>query len=175
VLAIRSTASVATLRPELVRAYAEAGATSDVVVWPMTDQVRDSLLRDRFMSWLSGFFGLLAGTLSAVGLYGIMAYATARRSNEIAIRMALGASRRDVVWMMLLQAGRLLALGVGIGILAALALGHSVQALLFGIVPNDVVTILLAAVALAAIGLIAAYVPTARAARVSPLDGLRAE
>jgi predicted permease len=175
VLAIRSTASVATLRPELVRAYAEAGATSDVVVWPMTDQVRDSLLRDRFMSWLSGFFGLLAGTLSAVGLYGIMAYATARRSNEIAIRMALGASRRDVVWMMLLQAGRLLALGVGIGILAALALGHSVQALLFGIVPNDVVTILLAAVALAAIGLIAAYVPTARAAGISPLEGLRAE
>ena len=127
--------------------------------------MRDSLIRDRLMSWLSGIFGVLAGLLSAVGLYGIVAYATARRSNEIAIRMALGAERRDVVRMMLSQAGRLLAIGVGIGILAALALGQSVQALLFGIVPNDVATILLAAVALAAIGLVAAYVPTARAAR----------
>ncbi len=174
-LAIRSAASIATLRQELGQAYSQSGATSDVAVWPMVEQVRDSLLRDRLMSWLSGSFGLVAGLLSAVGLYGIMSYATARRSNEIAIRMALGAERRDVVRMMLLQAGRLLAIGVGIGILAALALGHSVQALLFGIVPNDVVTILLAAVALAAIGLIAAYVPTARAAGISPLEGLRAE
>jgi hypothetical protein len=174
-LAIRSSAPLASLTPALTRASGEAGVMGDTVLWAVADQVRDSLIRDRLMSWLSGIFGVLAGLLSAVGLYGIVAYAVTRRANEIAIRMALGAERRDVVWMMLLQAGRLLATGVGIGILAALALGQSVQALLFGIVPNDVATILLAAVALAAIGLIAAYVPTARAAGISPLEGLRAE
>ena len=128
------------------------------------------------MSWLSGFFGLVAGLLSAVGLYGIMSYATARRSNEIAIRMALGAERRDVVRMMLCQAGRLLAIGVGIGILAALALGHC------GLRPCSSASSRTTSrrffsrrSLLAVIGLIAAYVPTARAAGISPLEGLRAE
>ncbi len=149
---------------------------SDTVVWPVADQVRDSLIRDRLMSWLSGIFGVLAGLLSAVGLYGIMAYAATRRSNEIAIRMALGAERRDVVWMMLSQAGRLLGIGVCIGILAALALGQSVLALLFGIGParrrDDSSRCVVAA---GGVGLVAAYVPTARAAGISPLEGLRAE
>ena len=174
-LMIRSTASLAALTPSLTRAYADAGATSDTVVWPMTDQVHDSLIRDRLMSWLSGFFGVLAGLLSAIGLYGVMAYAAARRSNEIAIRMALGAGPGDVLRMMLGQASRLVLIGVAIGIAVALALGRSVQALLFGIVPHDFTTIAVAALALLAIGLTAAYVPTARAARVSPLEGLRAE
>jgi len=174
-LLIRSQASLAALTPSLTRAYADAGATSDTVVWPMTDQVHDSLTRDRLMSWLSGFFGVLAGLLSAIGLYGVMAYAAARRANEIAIRMALGAGRSDVLRMMLGQAGRLVLVGVAIGVVVALALGRSVQALLFGIVPHDFTTIAVAALALLAIGLTAAYVPTARAARISPLDGLRAE
>jgi putative ABC transport system permease protein len=175
VLAVRSSASIATLTPELARAYAEAGVTTDVVVWPMTDQVRDSLLRDRLMSWLSGFFGVLAGLISGVGLYGIMAYATARRSNEIAIRLALGASRRDVVQLMLGQASRLLAIGLVLGAVAAIAAGRAVAALLFGIGSHDAATFLAASALLAAIGLAAAYVPTARAARISPLEGLRAE
>jgi len=174
-LAIRSAASIATLRQELGRAYTQAGVTSDVAVWPIVDQVRDSLVRDRLMSWLSGFFGVLAGLISAVGLYGIMAYATARRSNEIAIRMALGASRRDVVQLMLGQASRLLALGLVLGAVAALGAGRAVSALLFGIESHDVTTFAAASMLLAGVGLAAAYLPTARAARVSPLDGLRAE
>jgi putative ABC transport system permease protein len=174
-LAIRSTASIATLRQQLGRVYTRAGATSDVAVWPIVDQVRDSLLRDRLMSWLSGFFGVLAGLLSAVGLYGVMAFAAARRSNEIAIRMALGASRSDVVQLMLGQASRLLAIGIVLGTVAAIAAGRTVAALLFGIGSHDAATFVAAAVLLAAIGLAAAYVPTARAARISPLDGLRAE
>jgi putative ABC transport system permease protein len=105
----------------------------------------------------------------------VMAYAAARRSNEIAVRMALGAGRRDILRMMLGQATRLVLVGVAIGIAVALALGQSIQALLFGIVPHDVTTIALAALALLAIGLTAAYVPTARAARISPLEGLRSE
>ncbi len=174
-LVIRSAEGLAALTPALTRAYGDTGMTSDTVVWPVVDQVRDSLIRDRLMSWLSGFFGLLAVVLSAVGLYGIMAYAAARRSNEIAIRMALGAERRDVLGMMLGQAGRLLAIGVAIGVVLALALGRSVQALLFGIVASDVATLAVSAAILVAIGLLAVYVPTARAARVPPLDGLRAE
>jgi putative ABC transport system permease protein len=159
----------------LLRACADAGARGDVVVWPVANQIRDSLVRDRLMSWLSGAFGVLAGLLSAIGLYGVMAYAAARRSNEIAIRVALGAGRGDVLRMMLGQASRLVLVGVFIGIVVALALGRSIQVLLFGIVPHDFTTIALAALALLAIGLTAAYVPTARAARISPLDGLRAE
>jgi predicted permease len=174
-LAIRSSAAVATLTPALIRAYEDAGVRGDVVVWPMAGQIRDSMIRDRLMSWLSGFFGVLAALLSAIGLYGVMAYAAARRSNEIAIRMALGAGRGDVLRMMLGQASRLVLIGVAIGVAIALALGQSIQALLFGIVPHDVTTIALAALALLAIGLTAAYVPTARAARISPLQGLRAE
>ncbi len=174
-LAIRSSATEATLTPALSRACADAGARGDVVVWPVADQIRDSLVRDRLMSWLSGAFGVLAGLLSAIGLYGVMAYAAARRANEIAIRMALGAGRSDVLRMMLGQAGRLVLVGVAIGVVVALALGRSVQALLFGIVPHDFTTIAVAALALLAIGLTAAYVPTARAAGISPLEGLRAD
>jgi predicted permease len=174
-LAIRSAATEATLTPALTRAYEEAGVRGDVVVWPVADQIRDSMIRDRLMSWLSGFFGVLAGLLSAIGLYGVMAYAAARRTNEIAIRMALGAGRGDVLRMMLGQASRLVLIGVAIGIAVALALGQAIRALLFGIVPHDVTTIALAAATLLAIGLTAAYVPTARASRISPLEGLRAE
>jgi predicted lysophospholipase L1 biosynthesis ABC-type transport system permease subunit len=174
-LAIRSAATEATLTPALTRAYEEAGVRGDVVVWPVADQIRDSMIRDRLLSWLSGFFGVLAGLLSAIGLYGVMAYAAARRTNEIAIRMALGAGRGDVLRMMLGQASRLVLIGVAIGIAVALALGQAIQALLFGIVPHDVTTIALAAATLLAIGLTAAYVPTARASRISPLEGLRAE
>jgi predicted permease len=172
---MRSVASLPQLSRELTNVYSAVGITTDTVIWPMRDQIRDGLIRDRLMSWLSGFFGLLAALLSAVGLYGIVAYATARRSNEIAIRMALGAERGHVLRLMLAQAARLLAIGVAIGTLVALALGRSVAALLFGIVPDDTLTLATAAAALVAVGLTAAYLPTARAARMSPLDNLRAE
>jgi putative ABC transport system permease protein len=174
-LAIRSTAPLSVLRPALARAYRESGVTSDTVIWSLRDQIRDSLLRERLVSWLSGAFGILAGLLAAVGLYGVMAYAVARRANEIAIRIALGASRNTILGLMLGQACRLLLIGLVVGTGAALLAGRSARSLLFGLEPYDLTTFAIAAVALAAVGLTAAYVPAERAARVSPLDGLRAE
>jgi putative ABC transport system permease protein len=105
----------------------------------------------------------------------MIAYAVARRVSEIAIRVALGAERRDVLRLVLGQALRLVALGLVVGIGISLAAGRAARSLLFQLEPNDVPTLAAAALCLAAIGLLAAYVPARRAARVSPLEGLRAE
>jgi putative ABC transport system permease protein len=137
--------------------------------------VRERLTRERLLSWLSGFFGVLAGLLAAIGLYGVMSYAVARRSNEIAIRMALGATSRDVLRLMLGQACRLLVIGLAVGTVLALAAGRTAGTLLFGLQPNDPLTFAASAFVLAMVALAAAYLPAARATRVSPLDGLRAD
>ena len=141
----------------------------------LREQVRENLVRERLMSWLAGFFGVLAVLLAAIGLYGVMSYAVARRSNEIAIRVALGATRTDVLRLMLGHATRLLIVGLAVGTVVALAAARTARTLLFGLEPNDPTTIVAASGILAAIALVAAYVPAARAARVSPLEGLRAE
>ena len=137
--------------------------------------VRERLTRERLLSWLSGFFGVLAALLAAVGLYGVMSYSVARRSNEIAIRMALGAASGDVLRLMLGQAGLLLAVGLGIGCALALAIGRTAGTLLFGLQPNDPLSFAMSVLALGIVALAAAYLPAARATRMSPLDGLRAD
>ncbi len=172
-LAVRTGAALNVVTPAVERALRATGIPTDLVLWRLRDQVRDGLVRERLMSWLSGFFGVLAVLLAALGLYGVMSYAVARRSTEIAIRTALGARRADVLWLVLGQACRLLAIGLPAGALAALAVGRTADALLFGLQPDDPATLALAAVLLGAVGLAAAYVPAARAARVSPVDGLR--
>ncbi len=171
---IRTSAPPDSVATALRRVFAEENAMSTEVT-VLSQQVRESLARERLMSWLSGFFGVLAGLLAAIGLYGVMSYTVARRSNEIAIRVALGAARADVLRLMLGHATRLLVVGLVMGTLVALAAGRTARTLLFGLEPNDPTTIAAAAAILAAIALVAAYVPAARAARVSPLEGLRAE
>ena len=137
--------------------------------------MREGLARERLLSWLSGMFGVIAGLLAAIGLYGVMSYTVARRSNEIAIRVALGAASRDVLGLMLRQAGRLLVAGLGVGTAAALAASRAARTLLFGLEPNNPATFVGAAVLLSAVALIAAYLPAAKASRVSPIIGLRSE
>ncbi len=156
------------------RAIAGEGARSSPAI-VLREQVREGLARERLMSWLSGVFGVIAGILAAIGLYGVMSYSVARRSNEIAIRMALGAAARDVLSLMLLQAGRLLVIGLIIGTVAALAAGRAARTLLFGLEPSDPATFVGAGVLLATVALVAAYLPAAKASRVSPLMGLRSE
>ena len=170
----RTSAPTDTVAASVRRLFQEENVISgDVEV--LRQHVRERLTRERLLSWLSGFFGVLAGLLAAIGLYGVMSYAVARRSNEIAIRMALGAASRDVLRLMLGQAGRLLAIGLAIGVVLALAVGRTAGTLLFGLQPNDPLTIAASALALALVALAAAYLPAARATRVSPLDGLRAD
>jgi predicted permease len=171
---LRTSALPDAIVPAIRRVFAEENVmTGGVGV--LREQVRENLVRERLLSWLAGFFGVLAVLLAAIGLYGVMSYAVARRSNEIAIRVALGAARTDVLRLMLGQATRLLVVGLAVGTLVALAAGRTARTLLFGLEPDDPTTIVAAAGILAAIALVAAYVPAARAARVSPLEGLRAD
>ncbi len=139
------------------------------------EQVDDSIFRERMLATLSGFFGGLALLLAAVGLYGVVAYGTARRAGEIGIRMALGAERGQVLWMVLRDALALVGLGLAIGLPVSLAAARTVSSILFGIEPADPLAFVSTAAVLAAIGLAAAFLPARRAATLQPIQVLRHE
>ena len=137
------------------------------------ETVRDGLMRERLMATLSSMFGILAALIASVGLYGVMSYVVARRTNEIGVRVALGANRADIVMLILRQAGALLAGGIGIGLTLALVATKTAQSMLFGLKPYDAQTFILAALLLAAVTLLASYLPARRAARLEPMTALR--
>jgi predicted permease len=139
----------------------------------LTEQLRDSLLRERLMATLAGAFGFLAAVLATLGLYGVIAYMVARRRNEIGVRVALGADGRRIVRLVLREAALLLAIGVVAGTGLALWAGRAATALLFGLKPYDPATFAGAIGLLAAIALIASYGPARRAARMDPVQALR--
>jgi putative ABC transport system permease protein len=136
-------------------------------------QLQDSLLRERLMATLSGGFGLLAGLLATLGLYGVIAYMVARRRNEIGVRMALGADRTGVIYLVLREAILLLAIGLTAGIIIALWAGHAAATLLYQVQPTDPISLFAAAILLSAITLIASYAPARRAAALNPMTALR--
>jgi ABC-type antimicrobial peptide transport system permease subunit len=138
-------------------------------------EIQESLLPERLMAALSSAFGLLAGLLAAVGLYGVIAYTMVQRRHEIGIRMALGAKARDILTMVLLESGEILAIGLGAGIVLSLAAGRMARSLLFGLSPSDPAAIMTAVGALALIALLATYLPARRAAALDPLKALREE
>jgi ABC-type antimicrobial peptide transport system permease subunit len=141
----------------------------------MNTLVRDSLMRERLMAMLSGFFGLLAGLLATIGLYGVMSYTVERRRNEIGIRIALGADRNAVVAMVMREAITLVAAGVVVGALAAFGAAKWASTLLFGLRPGDPVTMITAILALCLVAALASYVPAWRASRLEPTVALREE
>ena len=141
----------------------------------MQTQVRDSLLRERLMATLSGFFGALAALIATIGLYGVMSYMVARRRNEIGIRMALGADRRDVVRMVMREAGLLLGAGLVVGGVLAVLAARTASTLLFGLQPGDPATLVTSAIGLAGVAMLASYLPALRAARLEPTEALRDE
>jgi predicted permease len=134
-----------------------------------------SILQQRVTAMLSAFFGALALLLAAIGLYGLMAYAVTQRIREIGIRMALGAERPGVLRMVLRETLSLVAAGVGIGLPCALAATRLIGHMLYGLSPNDPVTVGCAVGALLAVGLLAGYLPARRAMKVDPLVALRYE
>jgi len=138
-------------------------------------QTDDDLREEKLLAQLVSFFGLLALVLACVGLYGIMAHAVVRRTNEIGIRMALGAERHDIIWMVLRESLSLVAIGVAIGVPAALGAARLISSQLFGLNPSDPVTLLTAAFLLTLVAALAGYLPARRASRVDPLVALRYE
>ena len=138
-------------------------------------QTDDALKQERLVAQMVSFFGLLGLLLSCVGLYGIMAHAVVRRTNEIGIRMALGAERRDIVWMVLKESLMLIAVGLAIGLPASWAAGRLVSSQLFGMTPDDPLTLSVAVVLLSVVGALSGYLPARKASRVDPLIALRYE
>ena len=138
-------------------------------------QINDSLLRERLMATLSGFFGGLAVLLAVIGLYGVTLTWSLAARNEIGIRMALGADRGRVIGLVLREAAWLLAAGLLAGTLLALGLTRTAGSLLFGVKPYDPGTFLTAAVALAIVALAATLLPARRASRLNPMEALQDE
>jgi predicted permease len=144
----------------------------------MTDlpaQLDQRLAREHMMAWLAGAFGVLAVTLAAVGLYGLIAYLAVGRRAEIGVRLALGATRHGVVLMMLRESAWLIGAGLGAGLVLSFLLSRGASRLLFQLAPTDVTTWAVAALALASVAAIAALVPAWRTAGLDPVTTLRAE
>jgi putative ABC transport system permease protein len=172
---LRSSAPLATITSEVTPVVAQANSRIIVQFQTLPSLVRDSLMRERLMATLSGFFGALAGLIATIGLYGVMSYTVARRRNEIGIRMALGAGRRDVVRMVMREAGMLLIAGVLVGTALAFAAARTAATLLFGLHPGDPATLGLAAGGLGLVAMLASYLPALRASRLEPTEALREE
>jgi putative ABC transport system permease protein len=137
------------------------------------DQLRATVIQERLVALLSGFFGALAMLLASLGLYGVTAYSVGRRQTEIAVRMALGASAPGVVRLVLGRVATLVLVGVAIGVVLSLWAAKFVGALLFGVQPRDPMTIVAAAAVLVTVGLFAGWLPARRVSRLDPTTALR--
>jgi predicted permease len=144
-------------------------------VTTLDEQVASSYIEQRLIAQLSTFFGLLAVFLSAIGIYGLMSYVVSRRTNEIGIRIALGAERVHVRWLVMREVLVLVAIGVAIGAPAALLSGRLVASMLFGLHGNDPLSLLSAVVVMLLIAALAGYLPARRASRIDPMVALRYE
>ncbi|HLJ89882.1 MAG TPA: ABC transporter permease, partial [Candidatus Angelobacter sp.] len=141
----------------------------------LIERINDSTHDARAIAQLSGFFAAFALLLSAIGLYGVMAYSVSRRTREIGIRIAIGAQRRTVLRMVMRESLLVVVIGVAVGIPAALGMGHFISSQLFGLSPRDPLTLAAAAVLLLTASAIASYLPARRAAEIDPMVALRYE
>jgi putative ABC transport system permease protein len=174
-LVVRSGAPLATVTSGVTATISRASSSAILQFQSLNTMVRESLMRERLMATLSGFFGLLAGLLATIGLYGVMSYMVERRKNEIGIRIALGADRHAVVAMIMREAATLLVAGLVVGGLVAIGAAQWARSLLFGLQPGDPTTLVAAAAALSLVAALASYVPAWRASRLEPTQALREE
>ncbi|MGH9776308.1 MAG: ADOP family duplicated permease [Candidatus Acidiferrales bacterium] len=172
---IRTPMSSSSLIPAVRDAMRSVSKAASLRFVTLSEQVDDSLNQERLLAMLSGFFGGLALLLTAIGLYGVMAYVVTRRQKEIGIRMALGAQPASILRLVMRNVTALLFAGIVAGLLGAWWTTRFVQQLLFELAPRDVRTIALAVILLAAVALLAGYLPARRAARLDPMRILREE
>jgi predicted permease len=175
---VRTTQDEKAVLPVLVKALHEIdpnlGTYGETT---MTDQIEGSqtALMHRLSSWLVGGFAALALVLGVVGLYGVIAYSVGQRTREIGVRMALGAQRSSVYQLVLGEAGRLIGIGVAMGLAASVGAAMLIRKLLFGVEAWDAVTLMSVALVLGVSAMAASYFPARRAASVNPTEALRAE
>jgi putative ABC transport system permease protein len=172
---IRSNSSLLGLISSIKGVVAEINPNITLNFRVMNTQIKESLLRERLMATLSGFFGILAALLATLGLYGVMSYMVVQRRSEIGIRMALGADRVKIIRMVVGEAGVLLIIGLAVGTLLALAVGRTASSLLFGLQPHDAVTFIMAITTLGLVGVLASFLPAKRASKLDPMIVLRHE
>ena len=141
----------------------------------LESQLDRTLLTERLIAMMSASFGALATLLASIGLYGVMAFVVARRTKEIGVRMALGAMRGSVVWLVMREVLLLLGVGLAVGIPAALALGRFIAAQLYGVEANDPWVVGIAVILLSLIAAMAGLVPARRASRTDAFLALRYE
>ena len=161
----------AAIRSRLAQSHPEV--TADFRVFQT--QIDESLIRERLMATLSGFFGVLAAILTTMGLYGVIAYMVVRRRNEIGIRMALGADRRKVLGMVMKEAAILFAIGGAAGVIGSLLLTRAAGSLLFGLGPRDPVSFAASVAVLGGAAALGSYLPAWRASRLDPMSSLRCD
>lgn len=173
---IRTAANPSGLAPAVRQAITQVDPKMPIFgVTTLSEQVLDTLKQDRLIAQLVSFFGALALMLASIGLYGVMSHGVARRTNEIGIRMALGAERSHIAWMVLRETLLLVMSGLVIGVPAALLAARLISNQLFGLGASDPLTLIGAAIGLTVVAMLAGYVPARRATRVNPLTALRYE
>jgi predicted lysophospholipase L1 biosynthesis ABC-type transport system permease subunit len=154
---------------------AAPGLPTVATIETLGQRLSDSLVTDRMIADLSAAFGILAVVLVCIGLYGVMAYATSRRTNEIGIRIALGAQRTGILWLILRESLLLVLIGAAIGVPLVFAAGRWISSLLFGLQPADPVALISAIALMLLVGVVASYIPARRATRIDPMTALRQE
>lgn len=175
-LLVKSSVDPAAMISEVRRAVASVDSDQAIFAISTMDQLRsDSVATRRLTLVLLGVFSLLALTLAAIGIYGVISYSVAQRTHEIGIRMALGAQHRGVLRLVLTQGGRMALLGILIGLAASLALTRLMASLLFGVGASDPLTFAAVGALLLAVAMLACYIPARRAMRVDPMVALRYE
>jgi predicted permease len=175
-LEIRAVGDPRSIAEEVPQDLAETDKSAPMPdVRTMPEQIHSRLNQERAISELSSFFGILAVLLACLGLYGLMSYTVARQTNEIGVRMALGANQGDLVWSILGQGARLAIVGVVLGSGAAFALMRLISNLLYGVSTHDPLTFASVAVLLMFVALLASFVPARQASRVDPMVALRYE
>src|ERR1700722_7669819 len=172
---VRETLPMETIEAAIRRTVREVSSGISFDFEGLQDQIRQSIVAERLLATLSGFFGALAVVLAVIGLYGVMSYTVVDRTSEIGIRMALGARRADVTAMILRKAATLLMVGLALGVGLSLAAASAASSLLFGLKPRDPITLAIAAAVLAAVARGASCLPARRSAALDPIASLKQE